>query len=188
MIVDLQTGLTIPDSWVALLKQLQKTDPSAVIAGGAIRDLICMRRPIKDIDFFVKKPNAIFDQWISELSPNHNEYQGSNPYVRDILYYPNAAPLPINVVVGEGYESTYQLIETFDFGLCQVAFDGRRIIKSWAFDWDHRRYQMTMRPGPRQTNRVQTSMARFERWKEKYPDFTLAIEEPPQETKSGGWL
>lgn len=171
MIVNLNTGLTIPDKWVELLKQLQVEDPSAVLAGGAIRDLYLRKKPIKDLDFFVKKPLG-FPQFKNQ--PPEKCYEGSTPYVQDIYYYPDAAPLPINVVVGYGYESTYQLIETFDFGLCQIAFDGNRIIKTWQFEQDHYRQVMTLYLGERQGHRREASIARFERWRDKYPEFSIA--------------
>lgn len=170
MIVDLRTGLSIPDKWVELLRQLQKEDPTAVLAGGAIRDIYLRRKPIKDLDFFIKK-GAGFPQFSNK--PPERAYEGSTPYVSNVMYYPEAIPLPINVVVGYGYESTYQLLETFDFGLCQIAFDGTRIIKTWAFEWDQKHCEMTMRLGERQQQRQDASRARFERWREKYPEFRL---------------
>lgn len=176
MIVDLISGLSIPDEWVRLLKQLQEQDPTAVIAGGAIRDMYCLKKPVKDLDFFVKV-YAEFRQFRN--APPERDYQGANEFIDGVLYYPSALPLPINVVIGKGYESTYQLLETFDFGLCQIAFDGVRIIKTWAFDWDLRRYEMTMRLGARQHHRRETSLARFQRWQEKYPEFTLAEDHEP---------
>jgi hypothetical protein len=181
MIVDIMTGLTIPDSWCLLLKELQQNDPTAILAGGAIRDLYCGRKPIKDLDFFCKDTSACFDnkEWISGGRPI--EYTGME-YVCGIAWFPNAKPLPCNVIYGEEYESTTQLLESFDFGLCQIAFDGLNIIKTWAFDWDWKHAVMTMRLTARHAGRRDLSLKRFERWREKYPEFSLVevIETAPE--------
>ncbi len=178
MIVDLQSGLSIPDDWVTLLKQLQEKDPSAVLAGGAIRDIYCARKPVHDLDFFVKAgTNAGFSQFRAQGS--QTDYQGMT-YVEGIQWYPSALPLPCNVITGSGYDSVYQLLETFDYGLCQIAFDGMDIIRTGRFDWDYKHGVMTLRLTARQGDRRDLSLARFERWREKYPEFTL-IEAPIQQ-------
>lgn len=177
--IDLMTGLTIPDSWVDLLKQLQKDDPTAVLAGGAIRDLYCARRPVKDLDFFIKAGEG-FSQFRPQ--PSQSDYKGME-FVKAILWYPSAIPLPCNVICGDGYNSTLQLLESFDYGLCQIAFDGLNIIRTHAFDWDYKHAVMTLRLTERHQGRRDYSLARFASWKAsgKYDDFELVEVPTPTE-------
>jgi hypothetical protein len=172
MIVDMQTGLSIPDSWCELLKQLQEQNPTTVLAGGAIRDLYCGRTPVNDLDFFAndEKGIPVFSQFYSDVT--EKDYEGME-FVDAIIWYPKASPLPCNIICGSGYDSTMQLLESFDFGICQIAFDGLNIIKTWAFDWDFKHAVMTLRLTERHQGRRDLSLARFERWQSKYPDFSL---------------
>ena len=49
----------LPPSWAALLSRVKiRLDCSAVIAGGAIRDLLLAEEPVKDLDIFVLDPSV----------------------------------------------------------------------------------------------------------------------------------
>lgn len=170
MIID---ALDIPDSWCALLQQLQKQNPTTILAGGAIRDLYCGRQPINDLDFFANTEQGIpvFQQFAVDAS--QKDYEGME-FIEAILWYPNGQPLPCNVICGSGYSTTTQLLESFDFGLCQIAFDGVKIIKTSAFDWDFKHATMTLRLTDRHQDRRDLSVARFDRWRAKYSDFNFA--------------
>ncbi len=49
------TGVEVPESWKVELEAVRKFCPSAIIAGGCLRDLYCGKEP-KDIDFFALPP------------------------------------------------------------------------------------------------------------------------------------
>ena len=44
--------INLPQEWLDVLKEIQQYFPGAVIAGGALRDLLS-DKPIKDVDIFV---------------------------------------------------------------------------------------------------------------------------------------
>jgi hypothetical protein len=49
----------LPPSWAALLSRIKvRLDCSAVIARGAIRDLLLAEEPVKDLDIFVLDPSV----------------------------------------------------------------------------------------------------------------------------------
>ena len=49
----------LPPSWAALLSRVKiRLDCSAVIAGGAIRDLLLPEAPVKDLDIFELDPSV----------------------------------------------------------------------------------------------------------------------------------
>jgi hypothetical protein len=49
----------LPPSWAALLSRVKiRLDCSAVIAGGAIRDLLLAEEPVKDLGIFVLDPSV----------------------------------------------------------------------------------------------------------------------------------
>lgn len=148
--------IEIPDQWCNDLVDLQKRDPSSVIAGGALRDLYCSKAP-KDVDFFTKE----MPDWKMPVGSGI-DYVGMQ-YVDVIVTYLRQ-PLPYNVIRVTGCDSTAQLIESFDFGICQIAFDGKQIIKSQAFLWDLKYGRFTLR----HTDRIERSKTRYERINQRY--------------------
>jgi len=46
----------IPDTWKQVLEDIQKVCPSAVLAGGALRDLV-FDVEVKDLDIFIEAGN-----------------------------------------------------------------------------------------------------------------------------------
>jgi hypothetical protein len=48
----------LPSSWALLSRVKTRLDCSAVIAGGAIRDLLLAEGPVKDLDTFVLDPSV----------------------------------------------------------------------------------------------------------------------------------
>lgn len=68
---------TIPASWQRLIDEAREHDPDAIIAGGAIRDLICGRKP-KDIDLFTTSIDLY--RW-ETIFPSHNyPKEATHPY------------------------------------------------------------------------------------------------------------
>lgn len=158
----------IPQEWRVLLAELQQNDPTAVLAGGAIRDLYCGVSP-KDLDFFTKwNKDLIFFQSLPIIRSSDINYEGM--MFVDAIVSIDKGPLPINIIIGSGYNTTTELIETFDFGICQIAFDGKNIIKTPAFDWDFKYGLFTLRMTLRQNKR---SLQRFERISPRYPNFKI---------------
>ena len=130
--------IEIPNEWCEILAETQKHDPKAIIGGGAIRDKFIGHEP-KDLDLFVFSPPSIPDFGMSELG---FDYEGMK-YVLSVNKY-STNPLPINVIGIEKNVEVIGLLNSFDFGICQIAFDGKRIIRTPAFDWDFKHSIMTM--------------------------------------------
>lgn len=154
--------IDIPDEWTTMLLDLRIRDSKAIIAGGAIRDLFCGHQP-KDLDFFT----SVVPNW-----PNQQEaemdYEGMQ-YVQGVISYNKQGPIPINVVIVEPIENM-ALLESFDFGLCQIGFDNTNILKTQAFDWDFKHSLFTLR----HIDRYPRSIRRYARINQRY-DLDIAI-------------
>lgn len=142
-------GIDIPGKWIELLADLKKLSKSAVIAGGAIRDKY-IGQPHKDLDFFT----TVFPQW-GLLEKSSFDYEGMK-YVVGVASL-KLDGIDINLIMLEQDIEPMALIDSFDFGLCQIAFDGEKIIRSKAFEWDMKYGVMTMR----HTDRYQRSIKRW---------------------------
>lgn len=157
-------GLSIPPQWITILADIQIHDPTAMIAGGALRDLSLGRAP-KDLDIFTTTPPIG-----RELETTGMDYEGMN-YVVAVVTYPVDLDIPFNLVIHEPC-TNLAMLESFDFGLCQIGFNGREIIKTPAYDWDFKHGIFTMR----HIDRYPRSIKRYARWLGRY-DWDIAIPE-----------
>ncbi len=156
-------GIHIPDFWHDALIDLQVMDPSAILAGGCIRDLF-YGVEVKDLDFFTKGP---FPSW-AEPHETDKDYEGMQ-YVLAIGSY-KLQSHEANVIMVENNESHEALLKSFDFGFCQIAYDGKRIIKTPEFDWDFKHSIITLR----HIDRYRRSLRRYCRINQRY-NLDLAI-------------
>lgn len=147
--------IKIPTKWCELLAEVRALDPNAIIAGGAIRDLF-YGVEYKDIDFFT----TTIPQW--GLLEQGFDYEGMK-YVQAVGAM-TKDDMNVNFIIIEPNITNMALIESFDFGICQIAFDGSKIIKSSAFDWDFKHNVMTMR----HIDRYQRSIHRYCRINQRY--------------------
>lgn len=143
--------IEVPASWQRLILTIREQDPKAIIAGGAVRDLILGRKP-KDLDIFVSvrahtlavmRPsgyswgfNAYHDALNSSAFRIRNIYQSK---WRGIIQ-----PLQ-SIELEEMADDPLTLIENFDFGICMAAYDGKEIIRSRHFDHDVEHKVFTLR-------------------------------------------
>lgn len=165
--------IEIPDDWCAALVKLKAFDPDAFIAGGAIRDLYFGVAP-KDVDFFSTR----IPDWTGAIESTF-DYQGML-HVLDVFEY-ERKPINFNLILMHEGISCVKMISTFDFGICQIAFDGTNIITTPNFLWDAKHSLFTLR----QTDRYKRSIKRFCRISQRYPDWNIAIPQldPPEVTK-----
>lgn len=124
----------IPAEWRNLVAGLQLEGIGAVLAGGAMRDLYC-GRSVKDVDIFVlnNDGNAVIK--IMKTLGGDWEHKSYTPFTRGYqLDYviERKGPVPIQVI-GAKTESTEGLLKEFDYGLCQIAWDGARVIYTQRF-------------------------------------------------------
>lgn len=136
----------IPASWQRLIDEAREHDPHAIIAGGAIRDLICGRKP-KDIDLFTlhgTAPAGLLGPSV-HISGYNNDSCG--PYTIEGIYQIRKKDVeyPIQLIKLDHAIDPLELIESFDFGICMAAYDGKEIIRSRHFDEDAEKHIFTLR-------------------------------------------
>lgn len=155
-------GIEIPDEWCAILSDIRKHDPLAMIAGGSLRDLSLGRAP-KDLDIF-----TTFVPERNDLAETGMDYDGMQ-YVKAVVTYPVDLDMPFNLVLHEPCTNE-AMLESFDFGICQIGFGGTNLIKTKAFEWDVKYGVFTMR----HTDRYARSIKRYSRWLNRY-DWEIRI-------------
>jgi hypothetical protein len=66
-------------------------------------------------------------------------------FVEDYLW----GKIPVNIVYStyKLYPTLLKLLETFDFGINQIAYDGKSVIRTRAFDWDFKYGVFTLQYG-----------------------------------------
>lgn len=181
----------IPRAWRAALASIQTLAPDAVIAGGCLRDRDHGVK-VKDIDIFVpcqsvdshegkvfeQKMNA--DGWQDVKTLHDESYNGSRISRSIETVFPNCPA--INVIV-----MPYALAE-FDFGICQIEFNGKRIHHTRDYVIDKGAKQFRVIPKMEDAEFVRT-IERWSRLKEKFPGWKFNLGSRSQSTAvlpSGG--
>jgi len=171
----------IPQEWVDMLHKVQGELPSAVIAGGALRDL-WHGKPIKDVDIFIPiKAESV------DLDAIERKVLSIHPYAELILTSMygqkgnTATPGFRNIFViwrmevqGTIYELIFieeqpgeNMIDVFDISICQIAFDGHEIHITDEF-------YRSVKDGVIRvcnTNRADRQVKRLKRVMDKYPEY-----------------
>jgi hypothetical protein len=173
---------TIPSEWRNLLNRVKAAAPSAMLGGGCLRDLF-MFRTINDLDVFVRQDHpgdeagefAAARTVIRETHPQllkvaHEPYFTHTFNVRRVEYY--GSPLgwpPVNLIgVAEHIlTSPAALAADFDFGLCQIVYDGTQVYASEAFHNDVENHTFTITL-PQTEDQHENTMKRYERLRQKY--------------------
>jgi hypothetical protein len=144
------TGLNglddIPTSWRRLLKAIQVPCPTAVLAGGALRDRD-NGREVKDLDIFINARDMTeADRLVGSLIGAGFDIVWEPS---DVTAYPEDQNLEV-VVVAElrtaivNYDvqliftnwDTAKIAERFDYGICRLSFDGTSIVRPPEYDED----------------------------------------------------
>jgi len=175
--------MQIPAEWKAALTAVQAIYPEAVIAGGCLRDLD-NGREVKDIDIFVRGDAApVLENLHARLL---REGYAAEDIDEDSMY-------PVgerNEVVGffemefEGLDVPLQIImvnwdtaricDRFDFGICRIAFDGEKLIRTPEYEQDKTDRVFRLR---RQRDDIEmvASVHRFARLSRKYEGWPFAL-------------
>ena len=171
---------SIPREWSKLLSRIQQKESRALIAGGCLRDHY-LERPVADIDIFVPDDETgaagviRYDRPVLAKSVP-KPYFTHDSDVRQIGYYESAEErlTPVNLIHVSSYACTpWDQIERFDFGICQIAFDGQQLFMTSAFGRDVKERTFTyLRQEPSEAQH-EASMGRFERLSLKYPGWKL---------------
>jgi hypothetical protein len=149
----------IPHEWKVKLSSLQETFPKAVIAGGCLRDWWTYRtRDVKDIDFFI--PSTTDSELQTYLTNQDVIYSKSDKYGN----FGNTDVT--SVCKTDKYEYVAlrndRILERFDFGICQIMFDGEALTYTDQFVKDIEARTFTLLRADNKTQ-YDRSVRRFER-------------------------
>ena len=180
----------IPPEWLDILEEIQVVCPSAVIAGGALRDL-WFGVPVKDIDIFIEcggmdEAEGLFKK-LGGVMPE-KEWSGGLEDVTEAGLYPESMR---EVVLVEDYPrqtegglpvqlifvnwKTHRITARFDIGICRIATDGNTLIVDEGFEEDAANETLNIR---RCNNKwmLGASISRLIRLLKKYPDWKIQLE------------
>ena len=154
-----------------VLLEAQKMYPSAVIAGGALRDLN-LGKPIKDIDIFVLDSERagtaclMPPKFAIMTHTTLPDYLSSHVKSITTCRY-EFVPYPVQFIfIDKPIEKFIE--KTFDFGICMIWFDGKDIhtFKEYVFD---SKYKMISLRSNVESNAL--TLEHYRRIKKKYPDY-----------------
>lgn len=187
----------IPQEWRILLHLLQKVDSKAIIGGGCLRDLdrrdqvqrlsryLAPQAIItpKDIDIFVSTSLGEFDpivraqygDFIHETVSGEESAKADSSIESQLLWELPGLP-KINILKCHSDIIPVERFARFDFGLCQIIYDGHRILLTDAYLKDKADKTFTLL---RYTNSFahENSLERYERFvaRPEYSGYTLII-------------
>jgi hypothetical protein len=154
----------LPWPWRTVLSEVQVVWPSAVIAGGALRDWE-HDRGIKDVDVFV--PVVALSE-VERLFPDAKkiELDDASVFGTDIPYHYTFTRY------GWLFEVTFKndlevLLDRMDIGLCMIKFDGESITRAINYRKDSSRKTLTL------IRNTGGEDAHLDRIALKYPDFRI---------------
>jgi hypothetical protein len=160
------------------------SDREVVIAGGALRDIIC-GKPIKDIDIFIQ--GTMPDHYCSglhyrleedfALGTHDSDYEifaasplstyGGYSDFWTIEYPVGWFGLPVQLVYVDTQDLRADLMECFDFGLSRIWCDERRLRWTSEFEFDRANKRLSFYG----SGWGQTSPERLARIQAKYSDY-----------------
>lgn len=166
----------IPQDWKDILAEVQTAFPDAVIAGGCLRDLE-YGKEVKDVDIFALAADMFDDAVMSMFpdattdSPNWLQYGGgtrneSGNRIIEAVYNLNQGDFKYELILG--IDETAD-IETFDFSICQIKFDGTRIVSTPSYDKTLETGDITL-DNPKPVHRTTDRIARI---MNKFPDMAI---------------
>jgi hypothetical protein len=163
--------MQIPAAWENALRLIQTYAPSAVLAGGALRDLD-NGKPVKDLDIFVHGYHEIDTLRLTmRLKQTFDaQYLEGTKDVLAAYKVLNDLECPeINIVHLRAPFTSFQCIERMDFGICQIAYLSNGMVETTAaYDADRRNHTITLMRADDQPG-FDWSMRRYERLSKKYP-------------------
>lgn len=169
---------TMPMAWRRVLAAVQQSYPSAVIAGGCLRDKDLGVRP-KDIDIFIevpngrgRKPSEFNDEMAAAGWPTEIAYAESYENKRGLLAvlrttFPGCSP--IELIFMEKVE-----LAEFDFGICQIKFDGQTVTRTADYHRDKRARVFRLVPDVSDESFLR-SINRWASLKERYPEWRFEL-------------
>lgn len=176
------TANDIPLDVCGILSRIQSIAPLAVIGGGALRDAD-NDRPVKDLDIFIPcrgeadAVDIMFSLGKLDFAVSYEQSQES--------MYPEDQNLEVVAVAEMGITAAgtpIQLIFTnhgftkqsdrFDYGICQIEFDGKELYRSEAYLEDQQRKVFRLARDRETPMAMRGSIHRYARLVQKYPEWT----------------
>ena len=171
-------NLDVPNKIKNILADIQNNlrgKGFAVLAGGALRDLVC-GKTINDLDIFIRCEELNSHEIVSIFGAQpvrknlefigYLEERGETSRIsRSYITYSQG--YEVNLVFMPKDFTVMSLIEDFDFGICQIAFDGNELYYTSEFEKDINNKTLTVING-NHTREVHTK-----KMKVKFPDHTL---------------
>ena len=192
--------MQIPQEWREVLSKVQEVFPTAVIAGGALRDLE-YNRPVKDVDIFipVQRPDGSMEEqeaFIITQMQKLDMHIGAEAMLTPVFACPSNAPLYFKdmkldllktgrwvenvqtACIGDTqFEFIFAAPETldislFDFSICQISYDGITVRRTPAYLHTQHHGIILYNHDYRNPKRAADRIARM---KEKFPDMELLV-------------
>lgn len=182
----------LPEHYKAALKAVRTVYPTAVLAGGALRDL-CWGFQVKDLDIFVDAADGPLEARLPDL----HKVLGHHFSICGLDYIPGTAseagasavfvdhplgPLPINVIEIQRHHGVNDF-ETFvrrrmDFAACQISYDDNLVRMTGEAHADLR--DGVMRLMRKETPEgVERSLRRAERFMQRMPGIRFELGTEP---------
>jgi hypothetical protein len=167
------TEKDIPKEWVDLLLKFQTIHSKVVLAGGSLRDLD-HGLDVKDLDFFVacgsESEATALNKLLGGKEPEQNDTDAWYPEsMREIILVTNmdVEGLPPIQLIFVNWSIQY-ITQRFDYGLCQISFNGKYLERSKGYleDHDDKVFRLIRSESPLA---LASSVHRFSRWVPRYP-------------------
>lgn len=193
--LDAPTIDDIPSAWRQALAAVQKVEPRAILAGGALRDLISGVKHV-DLDIFVPacRLEKAMDIESGIVEQKDLELDGDELNEVDIRKYREwCGGLLISVSNYKGFGETVQVValdadsvslsdnsftdvvlDRMDFGACRIAFDGKTVTARPEAMSDIRNGTFTLMMAKNGAALLR-SVERFKRWEDRYPKATFEL-------------
>lgn len=170
---------TVPPQWLDVLSLVQSINPTAVLAGGCLRDLI-LGGEVKDLDVFVDASNEnLWEDLQQVLMLRHGwrvcmqvnaDYVASmrGEVAKVVGFRVPGCEHEVQIIGLKSLTTPYEAIERMDFGACQIGIAGPThclFTKDAAVDFRQRTITMLEPADHVQECR---SLARATRFAEKY--------------------
>jgi len=185
----MNTEVTLPKEVMAVFTEIKSVFPSAVIAGGALRDLHYGKAP-KDFDIFIPETEDEFKQHSvglmqaafpeakaqgAPLEPTQQEEVSSSSgttvlsSIRSIygVYELKRDGFEFDIIFGDTRAADINL---FDFSFNQIACDGKTVWYTAAYEETYRTRVVTVIRSPQTELQEDRFRDRFKRFAKKFPE------------------
>lgn len=170
----------LPKEWIETLKDIQFIFPTAVIAGGCLRDFL-YDKEVKDIDIFIQTEDAAPSVRGLELALGV-ELRPLSQTTETEEYQQFAAETDRNLIeiysfVRYGIEHQIiflkpdpEMVNKFDLSFCQITTDGKEVFMSELYFATVNTREVTLGKGRELNARI---IGRIIRFSKKYPELTF---------------